>query len=253
VLPPLPFPFPSGGDPLPSVGTPLCFQWGKIVLKHEVRTTRAVTRTNLGTGKTTRFVDEIREERPQRWKGKRVFIRLLLVYLSVAGVVGLAQFVLMESVKNPSFSLGTCQTLLRSVTDPDERASVIASCDQAFELQQKQAGWASVMNHAIGWVNPITYGVYQSFFDANIQNLAFENQLFQVAAKSDPKPAAKNQTCYTPQVVVFSAPEGDLTKINSALQAYASQGYFIKSSYQTKINGAWTCVFVLERTVSSSC
>ena len=214
--------------------------------KSENRTVRAVTRSFLNSGKTTKFVDDVREERWQQWSGKRVLLRLALVYLALAGVVGISQFVLMESVKNPSFSLGTCQTLLRSVTDNESRATVIVSCSQAFEWQQNQAMWAQNVNRVIGWVNPFTYAIYGSFFDVNIRNLAFEKQLFLIAAK-DPKPTVANVSKpWTYKYVTVSIPEDDVGKLNQTIQAYAGQGFHVVDMYHAKIDGTWVTVVTFE-------
>lgn len=222
----------------------------KVQAKSEQRMVRAVTRTNLGSGKVTKFVDEVREERYRQWSGRRIVTRAVFLYLALAGVVGISQFVLMESVKNPSFSLGTCQTLLKTVSDNESRATVIGSCEQAFDYQQMQADWAARTNGLIGWVNPLSYGIFGSFFQANQQNLRFEKVLFEVAVNADVKPyvaSVKNQTAWSYQYVVFSTSESDVAGLNSMIQHEASLGFHIKTSYDTKINGTWCVVVVFER------
>jgi len=171
----------------------------------------------------------------------------------LASIVGLAQFVLMESVKNPSFSLGTCQSLLKSVSDDQLRATVVSRCKTAFDVQITQAQWADSTNKLIGWVNPLTFGVYKSFFEVNVVNLGFERSLFEVAVQADVKPPMKNSTCLKPSVVVVSKQETDLSGVRDVLGQLASEGFFIKSSYSTKLNGSWCVVFVLEKVSSVAC
>jgi len=222
----------------------------KMSKKNESRTVRAVTRTNLGSGKTTRFVDEVREERWMQWSGKRMLVRGLLLYLSVASIVGLGQFVLMESVKNPSFSLGTCQTLLRSVSDNESRAGIVASCNQAFDYQQAQASWALGVNRAVGWINPFTAMVYDSFFVANVRNLGFERSLFESAVQAGVKPYVSKSTnssvwTYAYQVVVV--PESNTVQLQASLSSMAQAGWHVKSMYDSKVQGAWCVVIVFEK------
>ena len=221
----------------------------RVSKKNESRTVRAVTRTNLTSGRTTKFVDEVREERWTQWSGKRVLVRALLLYLGLASVVGISQFVLMESVKNPSFSLGSCQSLLRSMNDATDRAALIDSCSQAFEWQQNQAAWAAGMNRLIGWVNPFTYGIYQSFFNVNVKNLAFEKQLFEVAAK-DPKPTVANASKpWQYKYVTVQALEDQPAKLDAVLQQYAGLGFHVKDIYHTKVGGVWMTVIVFEEVI----
>jgi len=226
----------------------------RVRKKSEFSQTRAVTRTNLSSGKVTRFVDQVRDERFEQWSGKRVLTRALLLYLSLAGVVGISQFVLMESVKNPSFSLGTCQTLLKSVDNGTERDTVVSVCREAFSRQIAQAQFASDVNGLVGWVNPLTAPIYQSFFVANMQNLGFEQVLFESAVKSV-KPyqaTVKNQTApWAYQYITVAFAESDVKGLNAMLQHEAALGFHIKDVYHTKIFGNWMVVVVFERVCQS--
>jgi hypothetical protein len=199
-------------------------------------------------------VDDVHEERWMQWSGKRIVVRCLLLYLSLAGVVGISQFVLMESVKNPSFSLGSCQTLLKSVDNGTERDTVVSVCRQAFSRQTTQAEFALSVNGLIGWINPLTAPIYQSFFVANQQNLGFEQSLFESAVKSVKPYAATSKNVTAPwayQYVTLVVGESDTTGLNSMLQHEAALGFHVKDIYHAKISGVWCVVVVFERVCQS--
>ena len=222
-----------------------------------MRTVRAVKRTYVNSGKSNRWIDEV-EEVKRGWSKKRLLVRIALLYLAIVSATGMAQFVLMESVKNPSFSLGTCQTMLKDLNATDgDRNYVENQCIQAFELQKTQGMFAMQMNDLFGWLNPLTYPLYKSFFIANSENLQFEENLFSVAeTHSYPYDPVKNdsRTCLKPSVVMFQFPEQDFKDIQASLTQYSNQGYYIKASYQTKTSpGMWMAVFIMEKITTVTC
>jgi hypothetical protein len=231
-------------------------RWDRLKNKQIVK--RDVTRY-MDDGSHQHYRERTEEERgtPKRLTARKV-IACLSIYLSIALMVSGAEFVMMEAVKNPSFSLGSCPNMLKATDDPTIRAQVIQICNQAYDAQLAQAQMGRQISLTSGWVLPFNWLIYVNFFEVNIRSLKFNQQMFQlmVEAGVQPyKPANKTiRMCdtFTYESKTLQFKETDVKGLTEALAQAAKDGFSFKAEYNTKINYEWYTVIMMQKTIDTA-
>jgi hypothetical protein len=210
----------------------------------EQSSTRAVQRTNLATGKTFRYVEEVRETRREHWSGKRILVRALLLYLSVATVVSFSLFIQFETVKQGGFSCMGLQSL--------KAWDQYDACNQA---QLERVNQIERTTNTIGFLAPWIGWAYSTYLSMEHDRLKWAFETSQLGRAADQKFAAaqalKNQSnapwIYEYKTVSIS--ESNVTGISQVTSQMSGEGYHLVDSYHTKINGVWMVVETWELVV----
>lgn len=193
-----------------------------------------MTRTNLTSGKTVKFVDEVREERFARWSGKRILVRALLLYLSVATVVSFSLFVQFETVKQGGFSCMGLQNL-KAWNEYD-------ACNQA---QLVRVNGIEKTTNLIDWVAPWIGWAYSTYLVMEHDRLSWAFKTSELGRQAN---AAKaNSTVWTYQYQVSQFKESDLAGLKANIASMQSDGWHIKDLSHAKIGSDWFTVIVWEK------
>ena len=216
--------------------------------KHENRVVRAVKRSYLGNGRPPlQYVDEVREERTERFRGRGLLISAVLLYLTLSGTVTFGEFVAMEAVKNPGFSLGNCFNTVKASADSVQRSQIVQTCEEQFSNQVSIARYGLTYSQWLGWVMPLNWVNYLNYFQVSIDNLAFQRNLFQVTVDQKAAPKTTTSQNFTYEYKVTVTAENNPVLLQSTVSEMQAAGYHIQEQHTSKVKSDWFIVTTWEK------